>query len=85
LNKFLTREGAGMAFDYSKLEGLIKEKCGTRKKFAELINLSEHSVSVKINNKRQWKPSEINKACEVLGIQPMDIPLYFFTPKVQSA
>lgn len=72
-----------MGFDYSRLDGKITEITGTRKLFADKMNLSERSISLKMNNKIQWKQSEIEKACQVLRIPASDIPLYFFTPKVQ--
>lgn len=34
-----------MSFEYSKLLGRIKEKCGTQAEFAKAINISERSVS----------------------------------------
>ena len=72
-----------MSFDYSKLSGLINEKCGTRANFAELIGLSEKSVSAKMNGKRQWKQTEICKICQILKIKESDISTYFFTKQVQ--
>lgn len=73
-----------MPYDYSKLDGAITEKCGTRANFAKLINLSERSVSLKMNGKLGWKQAEIRRACEILCISPVDIPSYFFTLKVQN-
>ena len=73
-----------MPYDYSKLDGLITEKCKTRSAFAERMKLSEHSVSVKMNGKVGWKQNEITKACEVLGIKPSEISAYFFKLDVQS-
>lgn len=67
-----------MPYDYSKLYGLIAEKCGTQAVFAEKIGLSERSVSLKLNGKIGWKQGEIAKACEVLDISPENIPTYFF-------
>lgn len=72
-----------MAFNYSKLEGRIREVCKTNRAFAEQIGLSEHSVSYKLSGKSPWKHTEIYKACEVLGISDGDIPLYFFVVEVQ--
>ena len=74
-----------MPYDYSKLDGLITEKCKTRSEFAKKMELSEHSVSVKMNGKRGWTQKEIGKACEVLGIKSEDIPTYFFKLEVQGA
>lgn len=73
-----------MAYDYSKLIGLIVEKFGTQLKFAEVIGLSERSVSLKLNNKRPWTQKEISKASELLDIDPEKINEYFFNYKVQQ-
>ncbi|MEE1219536.1 MAG: DUF739 family protein [Ruminococcus sp.] len=73
-----------MSFDYSKLDGLITEKCYTRSAFSKEIGLSERSISLKMNGKIQWKQDEIYKACKVLSIPIEKIPIYFFIPKVQS-
>mgnify|MGYP003266034652 CR=1 FL=1 len=72
-----------MAFDYSKLNGRIVEKCGTQAVFAEKMGLSERSISMKLNNKIFWKQSEIQLAIKILGLAEKDIPVYFFTHKVQ--
>lgn len=72
-----------MAYDYSKLDGLITEKCKTRAAFAEAIGRSERSISLKMNGKVEWSQNEIAKACEVLGIKPDEISAYFFNLKVQ--
>jgi len=74
-----------MAYDYSKLDGLITQKCKTRAAFAELIGRSERSVSLKMSGKVGWSQKEITKACEVLSIKPNDIPSYFFMIDVQEA
>ena len=68
-----------MPYNYSKLLGRITEKIGTQCKFAEAIGLSERTVSLKLNGKIGWKQDEIAKICEVLEINPNDIPAYFFT------
>lgn len=72
-----------MSYNYSKLLGRIVEKVGTQGMFAEAIGLSERTVSLKLNGKIDWKQSEIADACRVLDIRDRDIPLYFFTIKVQ--
>ena len=73
-----------MPFDYSKLDGLVKEKCRTRAVFADKMGLSERSISLKMNGKIQWKQTEICAACEILEINNEDIPYYFFNSKVQN-
>lgn len=67
-----------MPYDYSKLLGRIVEKVGTQGNFASKMELSERTISLKLNGKIGWKQSEIAKACDVLSIQDTDIPMYFF-------
>lgn len=67
-----------MPYNYSKLLGKIVECVGTQATFAEKMGLSERTVSLKLNGKRAWKQPEIEKACEVLGIQKCEIDKYFF-------
>lgn len=69
-------------FDYSKLLGRMKEKGITQEKLAEMIGVSGVTMSKKLNGKSEWTQVEINKVCEILEIDPADIPVYFFTPKV---
>lgn len=76
--------GKAMAFDYSKLNGRIVEKCGSQGNFARQMELSERSISLKLNNKTSWKQLEIQKALEVLGLKTNQIKDYFFVPKVQN-
>ncbi len=72
-----------MAYDYAKLNGRITEKCGSQGAFAKKIGLSERTVSQKLNNKIAWKQSEIQKAVIILDLMVEEIPMYFFTLKVQ--
>lgn len=72
-----------MSYNYSKLLGRIVEKVGTQGKFATEIGLSERSVSLKLNGKIGWKQEEIEKACNILDLQPKDIAQYFFARDVQ--
>lgn len=71
-----------MSNDYSKLLGRITEKFGTQAEFANSMGVSERSISLKLNNKVSWKDSEISKAVDILGLDPKDIPSYFFKYKV---
>ena len=73
-----------MSFDYGKLRGRIVEKFGTMQKFADAVNLSNHTVSKYLNNQIPWKQTNINKAVDVLEIPPEEISAYFFTPAVQN-
>ena len=72
-----------MEFDYSKLLGKITEVYRTQSRFSKDMGLSERSVSMKLNGCRKWKQDETARACELLHIPFSEIPLYFFTVKVQ--
>lgn len=67
-----------MPYNYAKLLGRIVEKVGTQRDFANHMELSERSISLKLNGKVGWKQSEIVKACEVLAIRDDEIHSYFF-------
>lgn len=73
-----------MAYEYRKLLGRIVECCGAQSKFAEAMGLSERTISLKLNNKIDFKQDEIRRACEILHINAAEIPAYFFTVQVQN-
>lgn len=72
-----------MSFNYSKLRGRIVEKFGTQIEFAKAIKISERTLSLKLNGKRYFTQNEIAIVTDILNIPENEIPLYFFTPKVQ--
>lgn len=72
-----------LMFDYSKLRGRIIEKYGSQSKFAEHMECSERTMSLKMLGKVEWKQSEIHKAVILLDLKDQDICSYFFTPKVE--
>ena len=73
-----------MHYNYSKLLGRIVEKVGTQGRFAERMETSERTMSLKLNGKIDWKQTEIAKACQVLDIPDEEISLYFFALEVQE-
>jgi hypothetical protein len=77
------KRGEEMSYNYSKLLGRIVEKVGTQGKFAERMNLSERTISLKLNGKIEWKQNEIANACQILDIQEREIATYFFALEVQ--
>lgn len=67
-----------MTFDYSKLLGKIREKCGTQDKFAELLGIGRVSLSQRLNNRLDFDAKEMKKSCAILDIPESEIPEYFF-------
>ena len=62
-----------------KLRGLICEKYVTLEAFATAVGMANTTLSAKLNGKSEWKRSEIELACRLLGIRAEEIPAYFFT------
>lgn len=73
-----------MAFDYSKLLGLMREKSITQSEAAKHLGISENALSHKVTNKYPFKQTEIMSLCDLLEIQPSRLSEYFFTPKVEK-
>ena len=71
-----------MAYDYRKLRGKIKEKCGTQDAFSALLGIGRVSLSQRLNNQLEFSQDEIFKSCDILEIKREDIPEYFFTLEV---
>lgn len=73
-----------MEFDYSELLGKIKAKGFTQETLAKHIGIAESSMCLKLNNKANFKHSEIYLICEALKIEISEIGAYFFTLKVRK-
>ena len=69
-------------FDYSKLLGRIKEKGLTLAEFAKMIGMSPTTFSLVLSNETFLRQPTIIRACNVLGIDRKEIPIYFFALKV---
>lgn len=72
-------------YDYAKLRGLIREKLKTEGAFAQALGRSHNFVSMVFQGETFFSHGDIVKACDLLGIVPEDIGLYFFTQKVHNA
>ena len=68
-----------MKFDYSKLKGRITEKCGTQKAFAELLGITEGTLTSKLLGYTYFAQDEIFRSMEILDIDQNKATLYFFT------
>lgn len=73
-----------MAYCYKKLLGKIREKFGKQDVFATALGISPSSLSLKLNNKTDWKRVEIERACKLLDIPLEEASLYFFVPLVEK-
>lgn len=73
-----------MTWDYSKLRGKIKEKFKTQDAFATAIGISKTSLSLKLNNEREFTQAEMNKCVDALGEPKHEIKNLFFTIEVQE-
>lgn len=71
-------------FDYTRLSNRITEFFSCDVNFAIKMGFSERTLSLKLNNKSEWKQTDIIKACELLDIKISELDIYFFTLKVQN-
>lgn len=67
-----------LRYDYSKLTGLIKECFETQERFAEAIGMGRVSLSQRLNNKMEFRQSEIRTMMEILEIPKEALGCYFF-------
>lgn len=70
-----------ISYDYRKLRGLIKEKCGTQEKFAKQIGISSTSLSQRLANKVPFTQPEIMRACEIFECTISESDDIFFKMK----
>lgn len=68
-----------MLYQYNKLRGRIIERYKTQRNFANALELSNNSVSKKLNCKTGFTQEEMNKWAELLDINLKEYPDYFFT------
>lgn len=78
MNVLNKKEVNDVEYDFRKLRGRIVEVFGKQEAFAKALDISTRSLSLKLNNERYFKPCEISKAVELLGLSLSDIPEYFF-------
>lgn len=71
-----------MAFDYAKLKGKIIEKYGSQIEFAKAMQVSENTLSLKLNNKVRFTADDIVQITDLLGVDKNEVGQYFFTQRV---
>ena len=67
-----------MIWDYAKLLGRMRQKSLTQTELAEMAGISPCSLNLKLNNKREFRQSEIHAICAALNIDVQQIGAYFF-------
>lgn len=71
-----------MDYDYSKMQGKIREVYGTQRSFADAMGIALVTLNLKLNNKSEWTQAEMESAMELLHIPRNKVKDYFFTHKV---
>lgn len=74
-----------MEFDYSVLRGKIRELYGSEKAFASAIGMDRATLSMKLNNRREFTQVEICKIMDALHEERAMASRYFFTLKLTVA
>ena len=65
-------------YEYRKLRGRIVERYGTMKKFAEEMDISEVSLSNKLNCVTGISQSDIERWSAALGIEVAEYGAFYF-------
>ena len=63
---------------YGMLREAINRRYESLENFAAALGISRASLSLKLNDHREWKKSEMESACALLDIPLKQIPDYFF-------
>lgn len=65
-------------YNYSKLAGRMKEYKYTQETLSKALGISETTLNLSLNNKRDFKQNEILNICELLHIPKSRLAEYFF-------
>jgi hypothetical protein len=73
-------KGEAAEFDVGPLRGKIAESCGTMKRFADKMGVSEAVMSSRIRGKTAWTRKDVAKAAGILGLyeKPEELIRVFF-------
>jgi hypothetical protein len=81
--KIEERKGVERVTDTELLKSWIEKSGYKRKYIADMLDLTTYSLQMKVENKVEFKPSEINKLCALLKITSLrDKERIFFSQKV---
>lgn len=65
-------------FNYEELEQKINEVFGSEEAFGKELGLTKQRISSKLGGNDEFTLSEIDKTVNLLNINPIEIPSYFF-------
>ena len=65
-------------YNYSRLRGKIREVLGTEGEFASQLGRSHNFIVSVFKGNSYFEQKDIDRACQILGIEPDDIGVYFF-------
>ncbi len=66
-----------------KLKAVILEKGFTQEQIAEMLGMTIATFNYKVNNKSEFKASEIKKLAEILHLTAEEVNAIFFADKVE--
>lgn len=66
-------------FNYNKLYAKLRERRCSQRALAQLVGMSESTMSYKLVGKGEFRDKEISAICDALDISTDDIGAYFFT------
>ena len=64
------------------LEKIIFDAGIKKGRLASLVGINSYTLALKINNEREFKASEIDALCKILGINVEKRMQIFFAPRV---
>jgi transcriptional regulator with XRE-family HTH domain len=67
-----------MKYNYSKLLGRMRERGISQEQLAKALDKTESTLSLKLNNRFNFKTEEIDAISELLDIPNNEIGAYFF-------
>jgi len=81
LKEKIRKEGERKMTNTLKLRAAILESGLNQEQIAKLLGMTVATFNYKVNNKSEFRASEIKKLCEILKIT--DIDAYFFADEVE--
>lgn len=72
-------------FNHEKLEQRINIMYGSKEAFGKLMSMTKQRINSRLKSATDFTQSEIEKAAELLNIQPEEIPVYFFDVEYEGA